>query len=172
MSKLERMAATPPVVMPDENMDATSCGRPESMSGTSSTLSPSEKLTAMTSTSFRPIFCDAMMRIPAVATVPNISSVAPPSTGSGISENTRLTAGNSPSSTRNSAMKYPTYLLATQVSCIMPLFWANMELGKELNTAAMNEVRPFATTPPDTRLSNTLPSTGSPDISELAVMSP
>ena len=99
------MAATPPVVIPDENMLATSLGSPARMSGTSSTLSPSEKLTAMTSTSLRPMGCDAMMRMPAVATVPNISSVAPPSTGSGMSENTRLTAGNNPRRTRNNAMK-------------------------------------------------------------------
>ena len=54
----------------------------------------------------------------------------------------------------------------------MPLFWAKMELGKLLKTAASMELKPSAKMPPCARLMNTGPSTGSPEMSELAVMSP
>ena len=77
------MAASPPVVMPEEKMPRKVSGNWLRMSGTSSTLRPNEKLTAMTKVAFRPMGCAAMMRMPAAATVPNISNVAPPSTGSG-----------------------------------------------------------------------------------------
>ena len=90
--------------MPDAKMFRSVSGSWHSISGTSSTLRPSEKLTAMTRVAFRLISCAAMMRMPAAATVPNISRVAPPNTGSGISENTSPTAGNRPSSTRKAAM--------------------------------------------------------------------
>lgn len=98
------MAVNPPVVMPDARMPRSVSGNWLRMSGTNSTLSPSEKLTAITSVAFRLMGCAAMMRMPAAATVPNISSVAPPNTGSGISENTSPTAGNSPSRMRKPAM--------------------------------------------------------------------
>ena len=113
-----------------------------------------------------------MIFTPAAATVPNIRRVAPPNTGSGINENTTPTIGKNPSNTRNSAMKYPTYLLATPVSWIIPLFCAKIEFGNELSAPAMNELRPSANIPPCALLRNFSPSTGSPDISELAVMSP
>ena len=54
----------------------------------------------------------------------------------------------------------------------MPLICANMLLGKELSMAAKSDATPFATTPPDARFINSGPSTGSPEIMELAVMSP
>ena len=60
------------------------------------TLSPNEKLKAITSVALRSIRWEAMIRIPAAATVPNISRVAPPSTGSGIKEKITPTTGNNP----------------------------------------------------------------------------
>ena len=105
ITKLEMIAARPPVVMPDEKMLCTVLGNWLRISGTSSTLKPSEKLMAMTKVALRLIVCEAMMRMPAAATVPNISKVAPPNTGEGMSENTMPTAGNTPSSTNMPAMK-------------------------------------------------------------------
>ena len=98
------MAVTPPVVIPEEKIFLSISGSWHNISGTSSTLSPKEKLIAMTNVALRLISCAAMMRMPAAATVPNISRVAPPNTGSGINENTRPTAGKSPSITRNPAI--------------------------------------------------------------------
>ena len=69
------IAARPPVVMPDEKMLCTVLGNWLRISGTSSTLKPSEKLMAMTKVALRLIVCEAMMRMPAAATVPNISRV-------------------------------------------------------------------------------------------------
>jgi len=54
----------------------------------------------------------------------------------------------------------------------MPLFCAKTEFGKELRIPASIELNPSAKIPPEARLMNTFPSTGSPDIRELAVMSP
>ena len=59
----------------------------------------------MTNTALRVISVEAMIRIPAAATVPNINKVAPPKTGSGISENTLPTTGKSPKRTKAPAMK-------------------------------------------------------------------
>ena len=75
------MAAKPPVVIPDEKILLTVSGNWLRISGTSSTLKPSEKLMAITKVALRLMFCEAMMRMPAAATVPNISKVAPPNTG-------------------------------------------------------------------------------------------
>lgn len=82
--------------MPDEKILRIASGAWLNTSGINSTPSPNERLTANTNVSFRPIFCDATMRIPAAATVPNINKVAQPNTGSGISEKTAPTIGNSP----------------------------------------------------------------------------
>ena len=45
-----------------------------------------------------------MMRTPAIAIRPNISTIAPPSTGEGMVVNTRPTTGNSPASTKIAAI--------------------------------------------------------------------
>ena len=108
ISRFENMASSPPVVIPDEKMLRSVSGKPDRISGMNSTLSPPARLIASTRISFRPSFCEAMTFIPDAATVPNISSVAPPNTGSGISENTRLTAGNTLRMMRKAEMKYPT----------------------------------------------------------------
>ena len=84
ISRLERMASTPPVVMPDDMMLRSSSGMPLRMSGINSTLRPPAKLMAITRISLRPSCCEAMMRMPVAATVPNMRSVAPPSTGCGM----------------------------------------------------------------------------------------
>ncbi len=102
------MAVTPPVVMPDEKILWIIGGILARIPGTSSTLIPMAKLIANTRTAFRSIFVAAIMRIPDAATVPNISSVAPPSTQSGMSEKSYPTTGKSPSRKRAPAMKYPT----------------------------------------------------------------
>ena len=54
----------------------------------------------------------------------------------------------------------------------MPLFCAKMLLGNELRAAARSDDTPLAMTPPEARCINFSPSTGSPEIIELAVMSP
>lgn len=100
-----RIAVKPPVVIPLENMLRITSGILSRMLGTSSTLSPIAKLIAITSTALRVISVEAMMRTPAAATVPNISKVAPPSTLSGISENTSPTIGNKPKMIKAAAMK-------------------------------------------------------------------
>lgn len=105
ITRLEIIAANPPVVMPDEKMLCAVAGSWLNISGTISTLKPSEKLMAMTSVALRLIACEAMMRMPAAATVPNMSNVAPPSTGDGMSENTFPTTGNMPSNTSKRAMR-------------------------------------------------------------------
>ena len=99
------MAAKPPVVMPDEKMLRMVSGNWLNISGTISTLNPSEKLIAITKVALRLMVCEAMMRMPAAATVPNISNVAPPNTGDGMSENTIPTAGKMPNYTNMAAMK-------------------------------------------------------------------
>ena len=104
ITALAMIAVKPPVVIPDEKMFLISSGNCVRISGTISTLSPNEKLNAKTSVAFLSIFCEAIMRIPAEATVPNIKSVAPPNTGSGIIEKIRPTAGNKPKTIRNAAI--------------------------------------------------------------------
>src|SRR5574344_1998363 len=54
----------------------------------------------------------------------------------------------------------------------MPLFWAKIEIGNELSMPAKKELRPSANMPLETRFIYSSPSTGSPEIIELAVMSP
>ena len=49
-----------------------------------------------------------MMRTPAAAMVPNITTVAPPSTGSGICWMKAATPGNRPSKASMAAIKKPT----------------------------------------------------------------
>ena len=88
----------------DENMFLMVSEQLFNISGMNSTLNPKEKLNAITSVAFLFIFWEAIIRIPAAATVPNISSVAPPRTGSGINENTSPTAGKSPSITKKAAI--------------------------------------------------------------------
>ena len=58
------IAVSPPVVMPEANTLLTASGKPMSMSGTSSTLRPSEKLRAMTSMAFLSMSCAAMILMP------------------------------------------------------------------------------------------------------------
>ena len=82
ISPLAIMAVNPPVVMPLLKILRMTSGIFDMMSGTNSTLIPKEKLIAMTRTALRVIFVEAMMRMPAAATVPNMSSVAPPNTRS------------------------------------------------------------------------------------------
>ena len=53
---LDRIAVRPPVVIPDEKMFLSVSGNCESISGTSSTLSPKEKLNAITNVAFLSIF--------------------------------------------------------------------------------------------------------------------
>ena len=99
------IAAKPPVVIPDEKiflMDSGNCIR---MSGYSSTPKPKLKLMAITNVALRLIFCEAIILTPAEATVPNIRSVAPPNTGSGISENNTPITGKNPNNTKNRATK-------------------------------------------------------------------
>ena len=105
MSAFARIAVSPPIVMPLENMLCITSGILSNMFGTSSTLSPIAKLIAMTRTALRLMAVAAMMRMPAAATVPNISSVAPPSTQSGISEKNCPTTGNKPKTSRAPATK-------------------------------------------------------------------
>ena len=95
------MATMPPVVMPDENKVEISCGNLLKISGTNSTESPKEKLNAITKMALRFIFCVEMILTPAAATVPNMSKVAPPNTGSGIKAKILPTAGNIPNTTKN-----------------------------------------------------------------------
>ena len=83
------MAVKPPVVMPEAKILRSVSGNWERISGTSSTLNPNEKLNAITKMALRSMRWLAMIRMPAAATVPNISNVAPPKTGSGIKENTK-----------------------------------------------------------------------------------
>ncbi len=105
ITMFEIMATTPPVVIPDENVPSIQEGVWLRILGTSSTPNPQAKLTAKTRTAFLFIFCDAIIRTPDAATVPNISSVAPPSTGSGMIENIPPINGNALSTTKNAAMK-------------------------------------------------------------------
>lgn len=105
INRLENIASSPPVVIPEEKMLLSCEGRPERISGMNSTLKPPARLMAKTRISFLPSFWDAITLMPEAATVPNMSSVAPPSTGSGISENTRLTAGKILSIMRKADMK-------------------------------------------------------------------
>ena len=58
------------------------------------------------------------------------------------------------------------------VSWITPLFCANTELGKVLNTPASSEFAPFTSTPPLIRCIHNGPSTGSRDTLLVAVTSP
>ena len=102
---LSRMATKPPVVMPLEKTVRTLSGICRSTSGISSTPMPKARLDARMSTDLRPSYCEATMRTPAAATVPNMSSVAPPSTGYGISEKAMPTTGNRPSRMSITAMK-------------------------------------------------------------------
>ena len=104
INTLDTMAVTPPVVIPEEKIFFIVSGKWHRMSGTISTLSPKEKLSAITNVALRLIFCAAIMRIPAEATVPNISKVAPPNTGSGIKEKINPTPGNHPNRIRQPAM--------------------------------------------------------------------
>ena len=104
------MAITPPVVIPEEKIFRTVSGSCESISGTNSTLNPKLKLMAITNVALRLMSCEAMMRIPAAATVPNISKVAPPNTGSGINQNTKPTTGNKPNETMADKSKDTLYL--------------------------------------------------------------
>jgi len=99
-----KIAATPPVVIPDEKVPLNQEGVCCKMSGTNSTPNPQAKLTANTSIAFRFIFCDAMIRMPEAATVPNISNVAPPKTGAGMIEKMPPTKGNILSMTRSAAI--------------------------------------------------------------------
>ena len=50
---LAKIAVTPPVVIPDENMFLTVSGSCERISGTNSTLNPKEKLNAITNVALR-----------------------------------------------------------------------------------------------------------------------
>ena len=104
INALEIIAVKPPVVIPDENMLRKVSGSWHRISGTISTLNPSEKLNAITNVALRLIFCEDIILMPAEATVPNISKVAPPKTGSGMSENIKPTAGKSPRRIKNPAM--------------------------------------------------------------------
>ena len=81
ISTFDTIAVKPPVVIPDENMFLMVSEQLFNISGMNSTLNPKEKLNAITSVAFLFIFWEAIIRIPAAATVPNISSVAPPRTG-------------------------------------------------------------------------------------------
>ena len=105
MQALAIIAVTPPVVMPLEKMLLMTLGIWDRMSGTSSTLMPMAKLMASTSTALRSILVEAMMRTPAAATVPNIKSVAPPSTQSGMREKNSPTTGKRPRRNKAPAMK-------------------------------------------------------------------
>ena len=91
-------------MIPEENMLRIASGACFKTSGINSTPSPKERLTANTNVSLRPISWDEIIRIPAAATVPNISKVAPPNTGSGIKENTAPTMGNNPKRTSIAAI--------------------------------------------------------------------
>ena len=101
----EIIAAKPPVVIPEEKIFLIVSGNCIRISGYSSTPSPILKLMAITNVALRSICCEAIIFTPAEATVPNISKVAPPSTGSGINENITPIIGKNPSSTRNKAIK-------------------------------------------------------------------
>ena len=80
------MAVSPPVVIPLEKILLMRSGILSRILGTNSTLKPIAKLIAITNTALRVIFVEAMIRIPAAATVPNMRRVAPPKTESGIRE--------------------------------------------------------------------------------------
>ena len=84
MTRLQRIAVSPPVVMPDEKRFFNVVGNWLKVSGTNSTLNPRLKLRAMTNVAFLLISCEAIILMPAAATVPNMRSVAPPKTGPGI----------------------------------------------------------------------------------------
>ncbi len=58
------------------------------------------------------------------------------------------------------------------VSWMMPLFCANTELGKVLNSPASSELAPLTSTPPLIRCIHSGPSTGWRDSLLVAVMSP
>ena len=102
------MAVKPPVVMPEAKILRSVSGNWERISGTSSTLNPNEKLNAITKNGFTVNALACNDSHAQAATVPNISNVAPPKTGSGIKENTKPMAGKSPNKTKKPAMKYPT----------------------------------------------------------------
>ena len=103
---------------------------------------------------------------------PNISTIAPPSTGAGMVVKIRPTTGNSPSSTRMTAMYLPTWREATPVIWMTPLFCANVVSGSDPSAVAMTETRPSARTPPRRRRVYSSPSMGWPDTMAVAVRSP
>ena len=100
-----KIAVSPPIVIPLEKMFFIIGGIWSNMFGTSSTLNPIAKVIAITKTSLRLMEVDAIIRMPAAATVPNISNVAPPRTQSGMSENICPTTGNSPKISKAPATK-------------------------------------------------------------------
>ena len=108
MRAFATIAVIPPVEIPDEKMEWISLGILSRIPGTSSTLIPIAKLMAITSTALRLMSVAAMIRIPDAATVPNMRSVAPPRTQSGMREKNCPTTGKSPRRNNAPAMKYPT----------------------------------------------------------------
>ncbi|MNE95559.1 hypothetical protein D3C80_1936620 [compost metagenome] len=102
------MAHSAPTVIGDSKMLCSALGSSRNTSGTAATPRPMPMEIATISMLRRCSPASARILIPATATVPNITSSAPPSTGLGISCNTAPIIGKSPSTTNSPAMKNAT----------------------------------------------------------------
>src|SRR5690606_35758150 len=87
-------AQMPPVATPDSSTLRRPAGRWARNSGTWEKPRPRASDTEMISSARRSSWIPARMLMPAAATAPNITSAAPPSTGSGTACSTPATAGN------------------------------------------------------------------------------
>lgn len=87
----------PPLVIAESNRVFTTAGIWSSRVGCAATPRPTPNEAAMISTLRRSIAVWPRMRMPAAATLPNITRVAPPSTGLGICWRIAPIQGNRPS---------------------------------------------------------------------------
>ena len=116
------IAVNPPVEIDEPKMLCMILGMFCKILGTNCTPKPSPRDTARIRKERLSSFDLDIIFIPAAATVPNIIRLAAPITGFGINLNIPPTIGNNPNRKRKIATIIPTYLLATPVSWITPLF--------------------------------------------------
>ena len=73
---------------------------------------------------------------------------------------------------RNMQQQYPAERLAQRVRAMTPLFWAKVDMGVMVMSAARIPLIPSARMPPWMRESKSSPSTSRRDTSQVAVISP
>lgn len=133
------------MVMPDPpNNNLTTSGNAFIASGTWLNPSPNTKDSPMMSLALSFKGSEVRMSMPVNVIWEKIMTVAPPITAGGIVEIKAPILGIRPAKIKNPAPRATTYRLMTFVNAIIPTFWLNEVLGKELKIAPRDEVNPLA----------------------------